>query len=342
MKIVVTDEILPDIIGTGCQNSIKLKDIDFPVPCGKCIPCLRKRRADWSFRLENEFLNSDSALFITLTYDNIHLPFNYRKSHQRTQEPKTIVGYKTNGKPQYKKQQYFTQETTTLPTLNKKHLQDYIKQLRNKNTKYISEELGVPLKQVKNISKPLRYYACGEYGTKTKRPHYHVLLFNMEVSNIAPISTQWKHGFTDIGQVNSASINYITKYMHKSFDKDSDTRQPPFSLMSKGRKKTPYGILGHSYLDKYGTHHIETEDLTVRTQNGNCQRLPKPFLKKLFTNKEDRQQISLRNYQEYKENKIKEYKRTLKHYNNSHINYMSSKDSDLKRKLKTINNNETL
>lgn len=332
MKITIDEHILPDIISTGCQNSIKLKDIEFPVPCGKCLPCQKKRRSDWSFRLEQEYLSSDSALFITLTYDDLHLPYQYYKNKQ-------IKNFETGETTHQIKEL----QTSDRPTLNKKHLQDYIKRLRNDHTKYITKELGVSAKEVKTISKPLRYYAVGEYGTKTHRPHYHLLLFNMEIANIAPISNQWQHGFTDIGSVTGASINYVTKYMFKDFDKKSDTRQAPFSTMSKGRKNTPYGIIGYKYLENNGVHHLETEDLTVRTINGNAQRLPKAFLRRLFTDKQDRQQVSLNSYEEYKENKIKEYKRKLnKHYNNDHISYMISKDSDLKRKLKTINNNETL
>lgn len=44
------------------------------VPCGKCIPCLVNKRADWSFRLEQEHKVSKSAHFVTLTYDPKHYP----------------------------------------------------------------------------------------------------------------------------------------------------------------------------------------------------------------------------------------------------------------------------
>ena len=159
MKITIDEHILPDIISTGCQNSIKLKDIEFPVPCGKCLPCQKKRRSDWSFRLEQEYLSSDSALFITLTYDDLHLPYQYYKNKQ-------IKNFETGETTHQIKEL----QTSDRPTLNKKHLQDYIKRLRNDHTKYITKELGVSAKEVKTISKPLRYYAVGEYGTKTQRP----------------------------------------------------------------------------------------------------------------------------------------------------------------------------
>ena len=219
---------VPDIIGTSCANSIKLKDLDFRVPCGKCLPCQKKRRSEWSLRLEHEYMFSDSAFFITLTYNDYNIP--------RTKE-----GYHT---------------------LHKKHLQNYIKRLRNDHVKYVAKEMKVPKSHVKNISKPIRYYAVGEYGSKTRRPHYHVLLFNYDIANLAPLINQWKntetgyrHAHVDVGTVTSASINYVTKYMFKPFGK-KDKRQKPFSIMSKGRRLTPeqkaqgqieYGIIGYEY-----------------------------------------------------------------------------------------------
>lgn len=45
-------------------------------PCGKCPLCLRKRLSTWIFRIEKEMERSLNSQFITLTYDNEHLPSN--------------------------------------------------------------------------------------------------------------------------------------------------------------------------------------------------------------------------------------------------------------------------
>lgn len=55
------------------------KERSIPVPCGKCIPCLINKRSDWSYRLEQEYKHSKSAIFVTLTYDNKHCPDELRK-----------------------------------------------------------------------------------------------------------------------------------------------------------------------------------------------------------------------------------------------------------------------
>jgi hypothetical protein len=45
-----------------------------PFPCGKCPPCKKRRTSGWSFRLVKEGERSNSALFITLTYDTEFVP----------------------------------------------------------------------------------------------------------------------------------------------------------------------------------------------------------------------------------------------------------------------------
>lgn len=44
------------------------------VPCGKCYACLRNRTNEWCFRLNVELRYSLCACFLTLTYDDLHLP----------------------------------------------------------------------------------------------------------------------------------------------------------------------------------------------------------------------------------------------------------------------------
>lgn len=46
------------------------------VPCGKCLICQRNLVHDWSMRMRYESQDSKSVYFITLTYDDEHLPIN--------------------------------------------------------------------------------------------------------------------------------------------------------------------------------------------------------------------------------------------------------------------------
>lgn len=52
----------------------RIKTITYP--CGKCYNCLQRERYRWVSRLALEFVACSSAHFITLTYDDAHLPKN--------------------------------------------------------------------------------------------------------------------------------------------------------------------------------------------------------------------------------------------------------------------------
>ena len=108
-------------------------------------------------------------------------------------------------------------------TLDKSDFQKFIKRLR---------------KQDKSA---IKYFAVGEYGGRTMRPHYHAIIFN--VYNVDNIDKCWNKGTIHYGTVTEASVGYTLKYMMKKSKVPlhrNDDRQPEFQLMSKG--------LGLSYL----------------------------------------------------------------------------------------------
>lgn len=52
------------------------------VPCGKCVLCRKRKQSEWIFRLTIEQQCSMNTLFITLTYDDDHLPLKgVQKDH---------------------------------------------------------------------------------------------------------------------------------------------------------------------------------------------------------------------------------------------------------------------
>lgn len=91
-------------------------------------------------------------------------------------------------------------------TLNPKHLELLWKQLR---TDYFRRD---------GENRLIKYYACGEYGGRTNRPHYHAILFGAEpemVENAWRTSDGVLRGFVHFGSVTSDSIAYCTKYVMK-------------------------------------------------------------------------------------------------------------------------------
>ena len=56
------------------------------VPCGKCPACLANLRQEWVFRLKQEYLDSAFAIFVTLTYDEDHVPENMSVNKKDVQD----------------------------------------------------------------------------------------------------------------------------------------------------------------------------------------------------------------------------------------------------------------
>lgn len=94
----------------------------------------------------------------------------------------------------------------------------------------------------KTTEKNFKYFACGEYGKKTKRPHYHALIFGLSPNDDDHVLEKcWKKGFSTFGTITPRSINYVCKYISKSLsgqaayeEYDLTGREPIFRLISKG------------------------------------------------------------------------------------------------------------
>lgn len=65
-----------------------------------------------------------------------------------------------------------------------------------------------------------RYYGVHEYGTKTYRNHYHIILFlqdeKAKITNKI-INDIWGLGNTTIDKANQARMHYMTKYLNKPY-----------------------------------------------------------------------------------------------------------------------------
>lgn len=147
------------------------------------------------------------------------------------------------------------------PTLNKRDLQLFMKRLRKK--------------QAKISPKPLRFYACGEYGTKTNRPHYHMILFNLSVRLKDKIQETWNLGNVMVGTVTGASIAYTTKYCITKDEYPEGTLKP-FQIMS--RKPG----LGANYLDTHYDYH-KNKNRNYTNVNGQKAALPRFYKDKIFS-----------------------------------------------------------
>lgn len=154
------------------------------------------------------------------------------------------------------------------PTLDKTDFQKFMKRLR---------------KKIKNSN--IKYYACGEYGTQTQRPHYHAIMFNMPqswINDSVKLHETWSHGHIYIGEAEMASFSYVVGYLNKGRwqpTHELDDRNPEFSLMSKNmgsNYQTPQMERWHkSRLASYAT-----------MPGGQKVSLPRYYRDKIFTKAE--------------------------------------------------------
>lgn len=132
----------------------------------------------------------------------------------------------------------------------------------------------------------VRYFACGEYGDLTERPHYHIILFGMGLTNDDKkiIMDCWP--YTDwsverikqkaFGMVEPLSIQYVAKYIHKQYNGEKEKeiyidrgRETPFRVMSLG--------IGRDFSDKY---HNKLSDIGFVTVRGTQHSIPRYYIKR--------------------------------------------------------------
>lgn len=142
------------------------------VPCGHCILCRQEQARQWGVRITHEASLWEESSFVTLSYDDKHLPLHR--------------------------------------SLDFQDLEHFWKRLRH------------------HVGK-LRYFAVGEYGEQTQRPHYHACIFGhafVEHRQIirdkptllwtSPLLAEcWGKGHVAVGALNFQTAQYTASYTLK-------------------------------------------------------------------------------------------------------------------------------
>lgn len=156
------------------------------------------------------------------------------------------------------------------------------------------DDVNLFLKRLRHFMKEddldyrLRYYMVGEYGTRTQRPHYHGIMFNIPEKTNQKIDKIWKKGHTMSGTVTPASIHYVTGYTIKS--------PKNFHLKTRAWMSRKPGI-GYRYLEKTKKYHSDGQVFHVTKDDGIKQGIPRYFRDKIF-DKYERDQYNLKNVKE--------------------------------------------
>lgn len=153
-------------------------------------------------------------------------------------------------------------------------------------------EIGIPTCKRKELNKfinsvrkhferqghfGIKYLAASEYGTKSKRPHYHILFFNLPLNDCEMTGAYnnlgqpyfvsklldkiWNKGMIMIGQVSYESAGYVARYNLKKqskIDYEKYKLEPEKVVMSKGIGKE-YFYRNYEKIYKYDCVYVMTD-----------------------------------------------------------------------------------
>lgn len=188
----------------ACKKPKYRKSAGCVVACGQCTPCLLKKQREKASRvlLESRANGITDTLFVTLTYDDEHLPYTFSRMEMQRLTPKQ----KAQGFEPRKELKTYSCPTGTLYPPD---LINFLKKLR-----YYGSTKGFQIRAV---------YA-GEYGDEKRRPHYHLIIWGIPYKERMMIFRSWTdkqkklmchHSRLDI-QIpkNERHIaNYLSKYL---------------------------------------------------------------------------------------------------------------------------------
>ena len=155
-------------------------------------------------------------------------------------------------------------------TLVKADLQKFFKRVR---------------KQLEKTDRKIKYYACGEYGDRFNRPHYHAIVFGLSLGpdDQALIKNCWTLGYIKSGTVTYDSARYVADYVQKKYsgpknylEYERKGLETPFAVMSQG--------IGLQYVMDYQEDLIKNMSITI---HGAEVGIPRYYKKKMCLTQEE-------------------------------------------------------
>lgn len=290
------------------------------IPCGQCINCRLDYSRQWANRCALEMKYHKVTQFVTLTYNDENLPS--KRLHDFV-DP--ITGEVSD---------------ITVHSLQKKDFQDFMKELRY----YYPDN-------------KIRYFAAGEYGSESARPHYHAIIFGLDLNDLTfyktvrqggqiynyynseTIQKAWKNkGFCVITQATWETVAYTARYCTKKLNGemkdfyDVFQIEPEFVLMS--RKP---GI-GAQYFDDNYKDIFNHNEIVISNLKGSRTVAPPRYFKKALEKLEPEWYNDIKLYNKAQAdivNKIKMQKTSL-----SYLDYLQVEEDNLKNKLVNLQRNK--
>lgn len=200
------------------------------VKCGCCEACLSQQSFSRTNLVRSESSQYPFNLFVTLTYDDEHVPLYYV---HRTIDCDYIVDSRTGEildilppSTITDKHLQFLDRRVRLPYsgcygyVYRPHVTNFLKLLRKrlKCNYYVSH--GTKIKNLFFSEEQVRYYLVSEYGTQTFRPHYHLLFHCSNYEQVAAlihhIPEVWSYGHSRSELSKGDASHYVASYINST------------------------------------------------------------------------------------------------------------------------------
>ena len=251
---MINQEVIDKYLLSECLRPIKVfnkytNDIIY-APCGHCYSCLKNKSNRDTALAMNIASNFKYCYFVWLSYEDQYLPYIELKSidalddtrsnyffssinralripvsngkdriiedssfeftHSMTSFEYQDIIVKSHGRYDFLQKRVvyprFEDCDNRIPYCNTSDCQKFLKRLRFHSKNKYNEEI--------------RFYGVSEYGPRTYRPHWHLLLFfnSDELTSVIQrlVSTSWSYGRTTCELSRGGSSSYVASYVNSS------------------------------------------------------------------------------------------------------------------------------
>lgn len=227
------------------------------LPCGQCVGCRLEYSRQWANRCMLEYQYHSESWFLTLTYNDAHVPVTY---YAKNDDGEAIPALTLS--PKGRDLELFWKR------LRKAHSDDHI-----------------------------RYFACGEYGSTTYRPHYHAIVFGLSLDDLRPyggrspqgydyfisdsLTECWGLGFVVVGAVTWETCAYTARYVMKKLKGPAAQVYSDFNLQPEFVRMSRRPGIGRQYYDDH-PEIFEHEYINLSTDVGGLKFRPPRYYDKLY------------------------------------------------------------
>ena len=253
------------VCGTTDNGKAKLRFLDFKdrslydprlypqileIPCGKCPSCKLRYAREWSDRCISETFYHDQNYFVTLTYDDEHIPKNEKGTY----------------------------------TLRKSHMSQFMKNLRQALFRKYGERVEVlffgcgeygslyhrPHLHLLLFGLPLDDLVFVEW-------HNGKPLYDSEF-----LEKIWQKGFVRVGYVTKKSANYVARYTYKKAFQDDTLFYQSFDIEPEFVNMSRRPAIGRKFFEDHYEFLFDNMSYPFGTEDGGEKIFTTKYWKKLL------------------------------------------------------------